>query len=130
MTTVGNSRVLLTNPLMLIVALLCPFAYGNVIYVDDDAAGANDGLSWADAYNYLAYALRDASNGDEIRMAKGIYRPDRQFVIGRSPRIVASGDRTASFELKRGVTIKGDYAGFGEPEPDARNIDLYETNFI
>jgi hypothetical protein len=33
----------------------------------------------------------------------------------------------ASFQLINGVTIKGSYAGFGEPDPDARDIALYET---
>ncbi|NIP23794.1 MAG: hypothetical protein GWN67_01215 [Phycisphaerae bacterium] len=36
-------------------------------------------------------------------------------------------DRTATFQLKNGVIIKGGYAGFGELDPNARNIDKYET---
>ena len=127
MKEVITSRILRTILLMLIVVVLCPFAHGKIIYVDADATGANDGSSWADAYWCLQNALADAQSGDEIRLANGIYRPDRQFVRGRSPRIVASGDRTATFQLKNGVTIKGGYAGFGEPDPDARDIELYET---
>ncbi|MCH7557230.1 MAG: right-handed parallel beta-helix repeat-containing protein [Planctomycetes bacterium] len=127
MKEVITSRILRTILLMLIVVVLCPFAHGKIIYVDVDATGANDGSSWADTYWCLQSALADAQSGDEIWVAKGIYRPDRQFVRGRSPRIVASGDRTATFQLKNGVTIKGGYAGFGEPDPDVRDIDLYKT---
>jgi probable HAF family extracellular repeat protein/predicted outer membrane repeat protein len=36
-------------------------------------------------------------------------------------------DRTATFQLINGVTIKGGFAGFGEPDPNARDIDTYET---
>ncbi len=46
MTTPSNTRVLRTIPLLLIMALLFPFARAKVIYVDDDANVANDGSSW------------------------------------------------------------------------------------
>ncbi|MHC4691269.1 MAG: choice-of-anchor Q domain-containing protein [Planctomycetota bacterium] len=91
-----------------------------IIYVDDDAAGANDGSSWADAFNYLQDALTAAWSGDEIRVAQGIYKPDQGSVV-------TPGDREATFQLINGVTIKGGYAGYGEPDPNARDIDVYET---
>ncbi|UCG88236.1 MAG: hypothetical protein JSW71_06735, partial [Gemmatimonadota bacterium] len=37
-----------------------------VIYVDDDAPGANDGSSWTDAFRDLQDALAIAQYGDEI----------------------------------------------------------------
>ncbi len=40
---------------------------------------------------------------------------------------VTAGDRTATFQLINGVVIKGGYAGFGEPNADARDIEAYET---
>jgi len=95
-------------------------ATGRTIYVDADANGLNDGSSWADAYNYLQDALTAASSGDEIRVAQGIYKPDQGVGIN-------SGDRMATFQLKNGVVIKGGYAGFGEPDPNARDIELYDT---
>jgi len=91
-----------------------------IIYVDDDAAGANDGSSWEDAYNYLQDALTAAWSGDEIRVAQGIYKPDQGAGI-------TTGDREATFQLINGVTLKGGYAGFSEPDPNARDIILYET---
>ena len=114
-------------PILLIVQVLCPFVYGKVIYVGDNAIGANTGTSWADAYPCLQNALADAAPGDEIRVAHGIYQPDRRFIRGRFTRIEASGDRTATFQLISGVVIKGAYAGFGEPDPNGRNVELYET---
>jgi hypothetical protein len=97
-------------------------ARGQIIYVDTDANGANDGSSWADAYNYLQDALAAAGSGDEVRVAEGIYTPDSNSAIPNG-----SGDRTATFQLISGVTMEGGYAGFGEPDPNERDPDLYET---
>ena len=91
-----------------------------IYYVDDDANGVNDGSSWTDAYRYLQNGLAAAWSGDEIRVAQGIYKPVEG--VGIMP-----GSRTATFQMKNGVTVKGGYAGFGEPDPDARDIELYET---
>jgi len=91
-----------------------------VYYVDADANGLNDGSSWVNAYNYLQDALAVATSGDEIWVAEGIYKPDQG--VGITP-----SDRTATFQLKNGVSIKGGYAGFGEPDPNARDFVVYET---
>ncbi|MHC4544496.1 MAG: right-handed parallel beta-helix repeat-containing protein, partial [Planctomycetota bacterium] len=90
------------------------------LFVDIDAAGANNGSSWADAFNHLQDALSIARSGDEIHVAQGTYKPD----LGAG---ITPGDRNATFQLISGVTVKGGYAGFGEPDPNARDIELYET---
>jgi len=96
-----------------------------IIYVDDDANGLNDGSSWANAYRFLQDAL-DVANSDpninEIRVAQGIYKPD-----ANSAGPNGSGDRYATFELINGVSLIGGYAGLGEPDPNIRDIQLYET---
>ncbi len=112
--------------LLLLVAARTAAA-GGVIYVDADAAGANNGSSWADAYCCLQDALADAQSGDEVRVAQGIYKPDHQLGTGRFSRVVASGDRTATFQIINNVIIVGGYAGFGEPYPNERKVYLYET---
>ena len=85
-------------------------------YVDDDAALAGNGTSWPTAFKYLQDALTVATAGDEIRVARGAYKPDR-----------GTGDRTSTFQLISGVEVYGGYAGVTEPDPDARDIELYET---
>jgi hypothetical protein len=95
----------------------------HIIYVDDDAPGANDGSSWENAYVYLQDALADANDENkpvEIRVAQGIYRPD----LGGSN---VPGDREAAFKLINGVTLAGGYAGIDTNDPNARDIGLYET---
>jgi hypothetical protein len=98
-------------------------APGKVIYVDDDATGANNGSSWANAYRYLQDALADANDSErsvEIRVAQGIYKPDQGAGI-------QSGDRAATFRLLNGVTIRGGYAGSGETDPNAWDPASSET---
>ncbi|MHC4474460.1 MAG: right-handed parallel beta-helix repeat-containing protein [Planctomycetota bacterium] len=109
--------------IVLVLGVGCVSFGGQTIYVDANAPGSNDGSSWADAYNYLQDALADANTSAkpvEIRVAQGTYKPD----AGAG---VTDGDREATFGLINGVIVKGGYAGFGKPDPDARDIKLYET---
>jgi hypothetical protein len=96
------------------------------IYVDANAPGpTHDGSSWANAYKFLQDALADAGSAAkpvEIIIAQAIYKPDQ---TSANPN--GSGSRTATFRLINGVTLKGGYAGFGEPDPYARDIEFYET---
>jgi len=90
-------------------------------YVDKDAPGPlHNGASWKWAFTNLQDALDAATAGDTILVAEGIYKPDK----GSS---VTPGDRTASFYLKNGVSIIGSHAGYGQPDPDARNFETYAT---
>ena len=89
-----------------------------VIYVDRDAVGANDGGNWGDAFVNLYDALGEAVWGDEIRVAEGTYLPDTTGFANA---------RDAAFALVNGVTVRGGYAGYGAVDPDERDIGLYET---
>ena len=70
MASFRNSRVLRILHLLLIFLLLCSVTYGKIIYVDDDAAGANDGTSWDNAYIYLQDALADARGTSRVRLIR------------------------------------------------------------
>jgi len=93
----------------------------SVLYVDDSAPGKGSGRNWTDAFIDLQEALQNAAAFQdlyivtEIRVAQGTYRPG------------PSGYREATFELIQEVSVKGGYAGFGAPDPDARDPRLYET---
>jgi len=98
-----------------------------IIYVNDDADGFNTGTSWTDALNSLQDALLLAYFYDkpvEIRVAEGVYTPDRG--LGIMP-----GDRTASFQLINGVTIRGGYTASlmrgRREQPDVRDINQYKS---
>jgi len=106
-----------------------------ILHVDADAAGANNGTSWAAAFKNLQDALAVARREDEIRVAQGIYKPAEYIPPPPPPggdstdtgTTITDGDQTATFQLINGVAIYGGYAGFGEPDPNARDIQLYET---
>lgn len=94
-----------------------------VLYVDANATGANNGLSWCGAFARLqdALAIATAPGGvTEIRIAGGVYRPDRG--PNQTP-----GDRSATFRLVSGVSLLGGFAGCGAADPDARDPALHES---
>lgn len=99
----------------------------DVRHVDDDAAIGGDGATWSSAYKYLQDALAVSGGNDEIRVAGGTYRPDRD-VLGN----VTPGDRFATFQLISGVLVSGGYRGCPNGicqggDPNERDIVAYET---
>lgn len=87
------------------------------VYIDTSATGANDGTSWADAFSgqlALKAALDGAGPGTEIYVAAGT-----QWPVG------LNGSRTATFQLKSGVTLLGGYpSGGGIRDPQANESIL------
>lgn len=79
-----------------------------------------DGSSWTKAYRNLHDGLAAAQPGDTIRVADGTYGPDEG--AGITP-----GDRAASFVVPNNVTVLCGYAGYGAPNPDARDVEAYPT---
>jgi hypothetical protein len=97
---------------------LCLFSIGalaqNRIYVNSSATGANNGQSWADAFNDLQVALAAAQAGDSVWVAQGTYFPTNGAV------------RAVSFEPRSGVRLFGGFAG-NEDDPSQRDWDAHPT---
>lgn len=112
----------LFNLVLVFTGVFLPFSSGiassAVFYVDDTAAGANDGSSWTDAYTDLQNALTAADPNDQIWIAAGTYYPSVQ--------IGGTGPRYAAFQMKNGVAIYGGYAGT-ETDPNQRDIQNNQT---
>ena len=85
-----------------------PIEAATIIFVDVNASGVNNGTSWGDAYTNLSTAISNATSGDEIWVADGVYTP--------------GGSANDSFLLKDGVSIYGGFAG-GEGSLGDRNWD-------
>lgn len=84
-------------------------------YVDDDAAGLDNGSSWTNAFPRLDDALAVALPGDSIWVADGTYRPS------------AGAGRASSFQTPfANVRIYGGFAGT-ENTLDARDSSLAQT---
>ena len=90
------------------------------IFVDENAAGANDGSSWTDAYLKLQDAFSAAVSGDEIWVAQGTYRPD-----AGGGQIM--GNRAATFQLASGVKVYGGFAGGSNSTPGGPNTSGQST---
>ncbi|MFK7988954.1 MAG: hypothetical protein AB8I08_23250 [Sandaracinaceae bacterium] len=90
-------------------------AHAEVIHVDADATGAQDGRSWATAYTTLGAALARAEEGDTVWVAEGLYHPD-------------AVDPDRSFDVSSGVAILGGFQGDelseAEADPDTHVVVL------
>lgn len=75
-----------------------------IIYVNVSAAGLNNGSSWANAYSELQSALNSASEGYQIWVAAGTYKPSYDYGLGL-------GSRGNHFRMKNGVCIYGGFNG-------------------
>ena len=111
----------------IIVGVIAAPAAGGIIHVDDDAPLGGDGASWATAFRCLqdgltAARIQAATGPSEIRLAQGIYTPDRSEAHPEG-----TGEHGTTFELAEGVSLTGGYAGAGTPDPNRRDIAAYAT---
>jgi hypothetical protein len=111
----STQKTILILSLIILITSICGTAFaGQIIHVDVNASPDGNGPRWDDAYTSLQPALSAASNGDEIWVAKGRYRP------------TTNTDRTISFVMKQGVGIYGGFAGT-ETSRDQRNWGANQT---
>ncbi|QIE59018.1 HYR domain-containing protein [Rasiella rasia] len=92
----------------------CASISGTIVYVDQNATGANDGSSWANALTDIQdaiIAINDCPALDTIYIAEGTYLP------------TATTDRTISFEIPGNTDV---YGGFS---PSNGAIDLATRDF-
>jgi hypothetical protein len=87
-----------------------------VWYVDSRAPGANDGTSWENAFHDLHDALAVARNGDEVRVAQGVYRP-----------AAPNGNRNVYYRVRVSVVLRGGFSGVGGDDPDEHDPTRFET---
>ena len=84
-------------------------------FVNQNANGANNGSSWADAYTDLKTALESAEAGDEIWVAEGTYKP-----------AAPGGNSTSTFLIDKNLKLYGGFAG-AECNLSERDIVLHPT---
>lgn len=92
------------------------------IYVSEGAInGNNDGSSWGDAYTDLGTALAAASDGDEVWVAFGIYKPPVVTITHDGVT-----DETRAFVIDEDIKLYGGFFG-GETSIDQRAYTLNPT---
>ncbi|MCP4707285.1 MAG: hypothetical protein GY869_01555, partial [Planctomycetes bacterium] len=100
------------------------FSYiGDVIYVDSDANGLNNGGTWDNAFTDLQDGLDLATTGKEIWVAAGTYKPTKE--------VEDTGDRYKTFQMKNGVAIYGGFSGdevYGSFDLVNRDPNLYPAS--
>lgn len=84
--------------LFLFFTFCSTLSFSQIIYVDADATGSNDGSSWANAYTSLQFALPLATASNQIWVAEGVYTPH-------------ASDRTVSFNILTGTELYGGFDG-------------------
>ena len=92
-----------------------------IIYVDEDANGFNNGTNWNDAYMDLRNAFTGAQNCGvlvtAIWVGAGTYKPTQN-----------TGDSSISFELVEDVGVFGHFGGVGTYETSTSQRDFSDTN--
>lgn len=86
----------------------------SIVYVDNDASGLGNGISWPNAFNSLQDALIEANAGTNIWVAEGTYLPSNSI------------DRQRAFVIPDGVKVLGGFSGI-ETLEQQRNWDLHPT---
>ncbi|UCG58587.1 MAG: right-handed parallel beta-helix repeat-containing protein [Phycisphaerales bacterium] len=121
MSHTRNPRICWMVYAFLLGLIVPPIGTAKIIYVNDDAVGANNGTSWVNAYKHLQDALAAAGRDDEIWVAAGTYKPDQDtaYPSGR-------GSRSMSFDLKSNVGLYGGFAGH-ESSRGERDWPVNET---
>ena len=90
----------------------------DVIFVNQNAMGKNNGLSWTDAFTDLSSALSTHLSYSEIWVAEGVYSP--------SHRLKPDNIRTAVFQIPDGTKLYGGFNG-SENLRSQRDPQVYQT---
>jgi len=97
-----------------------------IVYVAADAPSGGDGTSWRSAFRYLRDGLQQqlvhGSTPVEVRVARGLYRPDQSDLGLATP-----GSKNSLFRLWSRVSVLGGFAGPGSADPDERDPSLHLT---
>lgn len=109
---------------LIMIFSCCILQAQNVIYVNLNATGSNNGTTWKNAYKSLQLALDSAANNDTIWVAEGTYKPKES--VSNS---LYKNQRNNSFHASgKNITIYGGFSG-EENQVNERDIANHPTIF-
>ncbi len=106
--------------MLMLVMMTAALAFGQIVYVDQNAPGMNNGMDWFNAFTTLQPAIDAAFPGMQVWVAQGTYLPTSDH--GMMP----YDPRNLHFRMKNMVEIYGGFAGW-ESSIGQRDIDGNET---
>lgn len=112
---------MLTPLCFLVLTGLACSVQARIIYVRNDALGANDGSNWTNAMTNLQSAIDAANTGDTLCVATGLYLP--------AFKLIADNDRSQTFYIDKDIAIFGGFLGLPGTEGNLsiRNANLFPT---
>ncbi len=122
-----NQMKTFTNLFLSVILLFISQIATAQVFVNDDASGANDGSSWANAYTDLQEALNNAALNGEIWVAAGVYKPgvgtpsiDNSFTFFQDLKLYGGFAGTETTLADRDITtnltvLSGDLSGDDTP---------------
>lgn len=95
-------------------------------YVDRSVTGASDGMSWATAFKRIQDGIDEASNGDAVIVAEGMYVENIQF-IGRN--ILLRSTNPHNPIVVAATVIDGNHAGSVVTFEGTENASCFLSGF-
>ena len=105
------------------------FMHGDVIYVNPNATGANNGSSWKDALKDIYQAFNETTLDDEVWVMKGTYIPDpsKKWTVRETKGILGGFNGTETLRDERNwklnkTIFSGDIGVPGDPSDNIGQI--------
>ncbi len=110
--------------LFFLLAVITPSIHAQTTYhVKPTGNDANDGQTWATAFQTLQTAINTASAGDAIWVAEGTYLPTEDSAGNTNP----SDERNKVFHLNEDIELLGGFPSIGNPTIADRNWQMHLT---
>ena len=105
------------------------------IYVNESATGSNNGSSWTNAFTSLQSAITQATDGDEIWIAGGTYKPssaerNKYFTVNKPNLKIYGGFAGTETQVSDRILGANETILSGDVAGDDNNIATFADNYF